>query len=208
MIIKLFTGAHETASRNLDGAVQYEIYNMGLGESIRPLGSKTIQCVFCRKEADASFGPSHPIPGRNPKWPTVIVEVGVLESYRKLRADAEWWLKNSRGDVKLVIIVSISRETPDIKFETVASDPTVNYVLKIRQTITASRDANKPDSQITVSPAAPLTIGFEELFCRQPVPPEHNIELSPDRLGRISKHVWRGARILAYHYLCASVSSR
>jgi hypothetical protein len=73
-----------------------------------------------------------------------MLEVGVLELYRKLRADAEWWLKNSRGDVKLVIIVSISRETPDIKFETVALDPTVNYVPKIRQTITASRDANKP----------------------------------------------------------------
>ncbi|KAJ5843989.1 uncharacterized protein N7525_001730 [Penicillium rubens] len=133
----------------LDGAVQYKIYNMGLDESIRPLGSETIQGVFCRKEADASFGPTQPIPGRNPKRPAVIVKVGVLETYRKLRADAEWWLTNSRGDVKLVIIVSISRETPDIKFETVASDPTVNYVLKIRQTITASRDANKPDSQIT-----------------------------------------------------------
>ncbi|KAF3029020.1 hypothetical protein E8E15_010385 [Penicillium rubens] len=141
-------GSTET-SRSLDGAVQYKIYNMGLDESIRPLGSETIQGVFCRKEADASFGPTQPIPGRNPKRPAVIVKVGVLETYRKLRADAEWWLTNSRGDVKLVIIVSISRETPDIKFETVASDPTVNYVLKIRQTITASRDANKPDSQIT-----------------------------------------------------------
>lgn len=52
MIIKLFIGAHETASCGLGGAVQYEIYNMGLGKSIRPLGSKTIQGMFCRKEAD------------------------------------------------------------------------------------------------------------------------------------------------------------
>ncbi|KAJ5237539.1 hypothetical protein N7489_007630 [Penicillium chrysogenum] len=108
MIIKLFTGAHETASRSLDGAAP-------------KLSKVAVQN------------------GR-----TVMLEVGVLELYRKLRADAEWWLKNSRGDVKLVIIVSISRETPDIKFETVALDPTVNYVPKIRQTITASRDANKP----------------------------------------------------------------
>ena len=190
MIIKLITGASETASCGLDGAVQHEIYNMGLGESIRPLGSKTIQGVFCRKEADAAYGSAQPVPGRNPKWPTVVVEVGVSESYRKLRADAEWWLINSRGDVKLVIIVSLSRKTPDIKFEAVTLDPTVSYVPKIRQTITASRDANKPNSQITIRPAIPLIIEFEELFCRQPVPPEHDIELSPDRLGVISTHVW------------------
>jgi hypothetical protein len=98
--------------------------------------------------------------------------------------------------VKLVIIVSISRTTPNIKFEAVALNSTVSslrrprYVLKIRQTITASRDANNPNSIITIRPAEPFIIGFEELFCHQPVPPEHDIELSPDRLGRISKHVW------------------
>ncbi|CAI7645829.1 unnamed protein product [Penicillium glandicola] len=196
MIIKLLTGAHETATWYLGLAVQNEIDNMGLDESIRLLGSKTIQGLFCRKEADASFGPTQPVLGRNPKWPTVVIEVGVSESYRKLRVDAEWWLINSRGDVKLAIIVSISRKTPNIKFETVALDPTVNslrlqrprYVPKIQQTITASRDANT--SNITITPAVPLTIGFEALFCRQPVPPEHDIELSPDRLERISKNVW------------------
>ncbi|KAJ5144236.1 uncharacterized protein N7515_003023 [Penicillium bovifimosum] len=40
-------------------------------------------------------------------------------------------------------------------------------------------------------PSSTLDIEFEDLFCRQPVPPEHNIlELSPDRLGRISSRVW------------------
>jgi hypothetical protein len=193
MIIKLLTGAHETASRGLYSAVQYEIRNMGLNKSIRQLGSKTIQGVFCRKEADEAYGPAQPVPGRDPKWPTVVVEVGVSESYRKLRADAAWWLTNSRGDVKLIIIVSISRKTPNIKFKTITLDPTVNslrYVPKIRQTITASREANNPNSQITIRPAVPLTIGFEELFCRQPVPPEHDIEVSPDLLGEISEHVW------------------
>lgn len=81
MIIKLLNGAHETASRGLGGAVQNDIYNMGLDESIRPLGSKTIQNMSCRKEADAAYGPTQTVLGRNPKWPTVVVEVGVSESY-------------------------------------------------------------------------------------------------------------------------------
>ncbi|KAJ5687004.1 hypothetical protein N7536_009623 [Penicillium majusculum] len=198
MIIKLLTGAHETAASCLESAVQNEICNMGLDESIRPLRSKTIQGIFCGKEADASFGLAQPTPGRSTKWPTVVIEVGVSESYRKLRKDAEWWLTNSRGDVKLVIIVSISRKTPNVTFETVTLDLPVNslrlqrprYVPKIRQSITVSRKKNEPNSPITITPRVPLTIGFEELFCRQPVPPEHNIDLSPDRLRRISKHVW------------------
>ena len=198
MIIKLLTGAHETAASCLDGAVQNELCNMGLDESIRPLRSKTIQGSFCGKGADASFGLAQPIPGRSTKWPTVVIEVVESESYRKLRVDAEWWLTNSRGDVKVVIIVSINRKTPNITFETVALGLSVNslrpqrprYVPKVRQSITVSRKKDEPNSPITITPPAPLIIGFEELCCRQPVPPEHNIELSPDRLGRISKHVW------------------
>jgi hypothetical protein len=77
-------------------------------------------------ENDGAYGLAQPVPGRNPKWPTVVVEVGVSESYRKLRADAQWWLTNSRSDVKLVIIVSVSRKTPNIKFETVALDQSIN----------------------------------------------------------------------------------
>jgi hypothetical protein len=77
----------------------------------------------------------------------------------------------------------------DMCFSPVALDPT-RYVPKIRQTITASRDANNPNSQITIRPAVALTIGFEELFCRQPVPPEHNIDLSPYELGEISTDMW------------------
>jgi hypothetical protein len=60
------------------------------------------------------------------------------------------------------------------------------YAPTIRQSITTSRRG----AHITTNPAVALTIEFEGLFCRQPVPPEHNIEISPDRLGDISSNVW------------------
>ena len=113
-----------------------------------------------------------------------------------MNADAAWWLTSSQGQVKLVFIVSINPKIPEIKFETVVLDPVVHslhqrpYVPTVRQSITTSRPPKQPSAQISVCPAVPLTIGFEELFCRQPVPPEHNIELSPDELGVISEHVW------------------
>ncbi|CAI7566411.1 unnamed protein product [Penicillium viridicatum] len=183
MIIKLVTRAHQTASRGLCSAVQYEIYNMGLEESICPVGGTTIQGMFSSKEADKSFSLLQPVPGRDREWPIITVEVGASDADRKLNADAEWWLTSSQGQVKLVIP------------ETVVLDPVVHtihqwpYVPTVRQSIMTSRPPKQPGAQISVCPAVPLTIGFEGLFCRQPVPPEHNIELSPDRLGQISEHV-------------------
>ncbi|KAJ5563031.1 hypothetical protein N7461_001792 [Penicillium sp. DV-2018c] len=167
---------------------------MGLHRSIQPVGSERVRGVSSSKEPDESWALKQPVSGRDAKWPTVVVEIGVSECYGKLKADAEWWLANSRGDVNLVIIVSITRKTPDIRFETVVLDTVSSlkhqqprYVTTIWQSITISRRG----SQITASPSVPLTIEFEELFCRQPVPPEHNIEISSDQLREISSDVWR-----------------
>lgn len=197
MVIKLLTRAHEAASRHLCVEVMYVLRDMGLHRSITMAGSHSVRGGSCEKQADESWIPIQPVLGRDVKWPTVAVEVGVSESYRKLKADAEWWLTSSRGNVKLIIIVSINRKNPDIKFETVALDQ-INlrlqrprYVPTIRQSITTSREAKRPDAPITVNPAVPLTIQFEELFCRQPVPPEHNIDLSPEQLREISTQVWK-----------------
>ncbi|CRL24597.1 unnamed protein product [Penicillium camemberti] len=196
MIVKLVTRPHDLASRHLNVEVMYVLKEMGVHQSISMTGTHSVRGRYCEKQADESWLPIQPIPGRSTKWPTVTVEVDVSESYPKLKADAEWWLMNSRGDVKLVIIVSVNRKTPKIKFETVTLTPATlrlqrpRNVPTIRQSITTSRDPERPDATITVSPPVPLTIQFEELFCRQPVPPEHNIDLSPDQLREISRQVW------------------
>ncbi|KAJ5201039.1 hypothetical protein N7449_005842 [Penicillium cf. viridicatum] len=39
-------------------------------------------------------------------------------------------------------------------------------------------------------PSDSSSVKFEELFCRQPVPPEHDIEISIDQLKDISDNVW------------------
>lgn len=193
MIVKLVTGAHEVASHSLGLEVAFIVRDMGLDDSIDPVGSARVRGLSSSKEPDQSWSLAQPVAGRDAEWPTVVVEVGVSESYRKLKADAEWWLSNSKGDVNLVIIVSISRTTPKINFETVLLDTSSlrnqrpRYVPTIRQSITTSRCGTR----ITTSPAEALKIEFEEMLCRQPVPPEHGIEISPDRLANISTRVWR-----------------
>ncbi|KAJ5788703.1 hypothetical protein N7457_003693 [Penicillium paradoxum] len=107
----------------------------------------------------------------------------------------------SKGDVKVVIIVSISHSKPALRLETVLLDHMVRslrsqrprYVPIIRQSITVSRQLQS-GTWITVSPAVALAIEFKDLLCRQPVspfPPEHNIKISPDRLPQISSNVWK-----------------
>ncbi|KAJ6132611.1 hypothetical protein N7471_007826 [Penicillium samsonianum] len=52
------------------------------------------------------------------------------------------------------------------------------------------RDATSQSAPIITSPAEPLFIKFEEMFCRHPVPPEHDFEVSLDELEEISSDVW------------------
>lgn len=108
MIISLLTGARDTASRGLTFAVRDAVRDIGLPQSICPVGSKRIQGVSCAKEPDESFPLRQPVPGRDEKWPIIAVEVGVSDAYRKLNADAAWWLTGSQGQVKLVVIVCIN----------------------------------------------------------------------------------------------------
>ncbi|KAJ5577123.1 hypothetical protein N7535_004049 [Penicillium sp. DV-2018c] len=162
MIIKLVTKPHELASRHLSAEVMYVLQGMGLQRSISMTGTHSVRGRYCEKQADESWFLRQPIPGRSTKWPTVTVEVGVSEFYPKLKADAEWWLTNSSGDVKLVIIVSVSRKTPQIKFETVTLTSATSRLQRardvptIRQSITTSRDPKRPYATITVSPPVPF----------------------------------------------------
>lgn len=115
---------------------------------------------------------------------------------------------NSQGAVMIVTIVSLSREKPMIKFETIVRDSGVSLGPQqrqrprntpiVRQSIIASHvpELNN-NSPVTVSPEESLPIKFEEAFCRQPNPPEQDLELHPDQLRRISRAVWEAERLMS-----------
>lgn len=51
-------------------------------------------------------------------WPTVVVEVGLSESCRKLEEDVKWWLTESEGRVQTAVAVSIeTRGVPQLTVE-------------------------------------------------------------------------------------------
>ena len=68
------------------------------------------------KEGDESIAPATRAAQNNP-WPSVVVEVGYRETLAQLRIDAEWWLKNSGGQAKFVILLSVSRNPNRLAIE-------------------------------------------------------------------------------------------
>ncbi|KAJ5933194.1 hypothetical protein N7516_007683 [Penicillium verrucosum] len=58
-----------SASRGLNCAVMHAVRDIGLPQSIYPVGSKTIQGMFSLKETDESFSIMQPVPGRDNEWP-------------------------------------------------------------------------------------------------------------------------------------------
>ncbi|CAG7962037.1 unnamed protein product [Penicillium nalgiovense] len=165
LILKLVDGAHEVMKATMQIALPRALYNMGLEQSITLRGSTRVRGGSCFKEPDGSWVPWAHLPGRDRKWPTVVMEVG------------------------LVVIVSINRISPEITFQTIVLD-TATAIPTVRQAVTTSRAPKQPDAPITTSPAEPMIIRFEEILCRQPVPPEQDLQISLDWLKRASRWVW------------------
>lgn len=72
------------------------------------------------KQADQGFLPPSrrpSAPGLPPGWPTLTIETGLSESLSQLRQDALWWLSNSSGAVRIVLVISISKRKDRVFIE-------------------------------------------------------------------------------------------
>ncbi|EPS29982.1 hypothetical protein PDE_04932 [Penicillium oxalicum 114-2] len=171
-------------------------------ELVAPTASARVYGAQGYKEPDGSWSPEEVPAGRNPIWPSVVLEVGLSESRRKLRADAAWWLTNSAGQVNVVILIFINRAVAEIVFESVVlqQPPTSldlrsgrrQCQLETRQSITVTRPPGGVNQPITTSPdTLPFTITFEELMCRSPLPPEADMAIPIAALEGIARNVWK-----------------
>jgi len=200
LIIKVPSREHERVNRAFTHDFARRIEHMGLTDidDLCDMGGTTYTGRSTKKEADSCWRPVATRP--NPlDWPTLVFEVGVSETLRKLRNDVRWWLANSQGRVKIVLLFKIDRVARTIHIEKWECRPvTPTYALRSNrppvqvptQIQTVDIDAN---GVVTGSPPAttpPLVLHFQNILLRQPVPPEQDVIYTAQNLQRLANGIW------------------
>jgi hypothetical protein len=115
LIIKVPTMVHEWAHISLSDEINHKLEKMGLARrSLCGCGTTIYDGFSSFKEGD-SYKPK--CRTREDDWPVLVVEAGVSETLARLRVDADWWLINSNGEVKIVIIIWIVRAAKSLIIE-------------------------------------------------------------------------------------------
>lgn len=125
----------------------------------------------------------------------MVMESGFSESESQLDGDAMWWVKESRGDVKMAITISVDRKKPTIVFRRWGSVQTgqTRTRVQVEPVLQQSVVVSKPHGQSTVSVSnGPLTLPFGDLFLAKPVATkgERDIEFTDTDLEAIARKVW------------------
>ena len=86
------------------------------GDSVHGFGATLLQIPGVRsKEGDQALGPATS-PGWG-AWPSLMIELGYSGGLDFLRLDAKWWLINSGGKTRFVILVQIMTNPFGLRFE-------------------------------------------------------------------------------------------
>ncbi|PWY89244.1 hypothetical protein BO70DRAFT_426879 [Aspergillus heteromorphus CBS 117.55] len=207
LIVKIPGNQHEVATWHLSKRIINDTTSMGLDDQLLLKGAARVEDAPVKKEPDASFRPVHRPPGRDQKWPSVVIESGWSESDARLEVDANLWIGRSEGLVQVVIAVCIDRDQELVTFKKYvpAQAPlprlqtlrSHSWRAALSETIAVSRV-----NQVVTVTGAPLTIRFEEMFLRPASSPLHVgytfdaaalQKVAEMARGRLAGAVWAGS---------------
>jgi hypothetical protein len=201
LILKVPTAKHERAHRHFGQKLTIRAARMGLEDEFDDIGATTFKTSRMSKEGDTTFKPLSMRP-READWPTIAIEAGWCESLRKLRLDAGFWLEDSGGDVKIVLLILIGRARTMIieKWENRpvpanrSATRSITGVAGNAQTATRVQ-AITIDSNSNIVDGAPLTLEFRKIFLRQAVSPvEHDFTFTARDLSVFATTFWAGVQ--------------
>lgn len=148
-----------------------------------------------KKQPDSGLKPRSKRP-EGSDWPTLVIECGNSESLNQLRRDACWWLENSGGAVRIVILICIGKDSRIIleKWKLVVhsgqartrAQSTAGYRVPAA---TAAIEITQAQSDDFIA-SDQLVLEFEEILLRPPVPPEHDLVLTKDDLQEFAGDVF------------------
>jgi hypothetical protein len=198
LILKVPTAKHEAAHGILGDELVISATAMGLRWELFHLGATKFRVRRASKEGDSAFKPLSMRP-HEADWPTIVIEAGWSESLRKLRLDAGFWLDDSGGDVKIVLLISIGRRARTMIIEKWENRPVPANRPATRSITNAAGNAQtatqiqaiKINSNSNTVNGAPLTLEFQKIFLRQAVPPvEHDFTFTAQDLSAFATDFW------------------
>jgi hypothetical protein len=116
LIVKMITGEHTQFAFAVSKAIDKALERMGLDEAIHSYQGVDIDINGQWKQADMGWGPRRP-PRGCPKRPTVILEVAVSETQRKIHRDVNLWLDPVKGNANVAMAIKINRQRPMISID-------------------------------------------------------------------------------------------
>jgi len=196
LIVKLKVGVmHEAVAHQFARMFDMKLVLLGVHASLLATGSGRFGRRGGRsKEANIGYIPSSR--SMVDDWPSFVLEVGVSESLAMLRSDAAFWITNSDGRTRIVIVLSVNRRDRQILVERWEEVPrrrpnqsTANYsrIPGLMQSLTLNADVEYDGPS--------LVILVEKLFDGLPQNiPGGEFLYTPDNLNVFNTSIWEGFR--------------
>lgn len=191
----------ETPHIQLCFIIAIKLRQMGLEDNFCLTGAATWHGRKSSKGGDSSF---FPIPrSASNGWPKIVIVAGFAKNLGLLRHDVRWFISNSGGETKIVLIISIQQNSKTFVIEKwcpqlnlLRRSPRRSPPLGITQTITISHRAgsaiDSPGSYHVEG--APLNFEFDKVLSRAPASQgETDISLGLEALQRFASGIWRAA---------------
>jgi hypothetical protein len=197
LIVKLMVGVmHEGVGSEFHSMLEAKFRLLHVRSSLAGTGCGRFGHRGGRsKEANLGYKPSsRPMID---DWPSFVVEIGVLESLAMLRRDAAFWITNSDGRTRIVIVLSVNQRDRQILVERWEEVPriqpnrsTANYsgIPGLIQSLTLNAGVDYA--------GPPLEIPADKLFDGLPPNiPGGEFLFTPDNLNEFNTSIWRAYRL-------------
>ena len=184
IIVKMESHTHACAHSAFNLLLYKKLGTMhGLDEQIIAFAGAHVQGEDRKKRADQIYQPRRLPRDRNRQWPSLVLEAGYTEGQRKLNSDIDWWITQSRGDVKSAITIAVNPRYKEIVF-------CQWYGNNSRQKVYRNALSQKGRGEVKASNPAPLTIPLEHLILRPRSGNEQDIIITTTDLKELAKKVW------------------
>ncbi|GAQ09903.1 hypothetical protein ALT_7224 [Aspergillus lentulus] len=199
-ILKILTHGQDVVTLNITRAIDLFCSRMGMDPTAEFAFGGTTTRLLCAgrkgKQPDGCLFPKARMRRDREAWPTLVIEAGVTASLPRLREEARWWLRNSQGEVRMVLVLGIHRQRRTLIIEKWEQEraPIQQHQHQPSYQPVASLPAYAAQTT-EISPesvsGAPLVLSFEELLERPRQGREADIVLAAEQLRGCMCWVWQ-----------------